>query len=306
MRQYLSYPAILFAMLIWAASGIAIKQALIVFPPLTLIVLRFTLAVILMLGIGLACRNNTMLGLQRLERKDLPLFLLGALFQPFLYYLLETYAYQALSSPTIAEALLSTSPLLSPLFALIIVREKVTRNNIIGILISTIGVLMLILTGSRDFALGNAWGVFWAFAAVSAAILYTIVLRRIPERYNSLSIVFYIQALSLLFFYPLWGIREGHSGLLTLLNAETTHQWWLSTASVAYLALFSSVTAFILFCYSVRQIGVTRANAFNNARPVFTALIMLCFFHEHLPWGKVIGIILIIIGLFISQRRVES
>ena len=63
------------------------------------------------------------------------------------------------------------------------------------------------------------------------------------------------------------------------------------------------VTAFILFCYTVRYIGVTRANIFNNIRPVFTALLMLLIFNEQLPFWKWIGIVIIVVGLFISQNQ---
>ena len=76
--------------------------------------------------------------------------------------------------------------------------------------------------------------------------------------------------------------------------------------SVVYLGLFASVVAFVLFCYTVRQIGVTQTNAFNNIRPVFTALWMLIFFAENLPLIKWIGVILIIFGLFVSQKQEKS
>ena len=72
---------------------------------------------------------------------------------------------------------------------------------------------------------------------------------------------------------------------------------------VAYLTIFASVIAFILFCYALRQIGVTQANAFNNIRPAFTALWMFLFFGEHLPIGKWIGMGLIIFGLFVCQKQ---
>ena len=48
---------------------------------------------------------------------------------------------------------------------------------------------------------------------------------------------------------------------------------------------------------------ITRANIFNNIRPVFTALLMLLIFNEQLPFWKWIGIVIIIVGLFISQNQ---
>ena len=283
-------------MLIWAGSGIAVKEALVVFTPLTLIVLRFTLAVILMLAIGLIFRQNNILGLQRLDRKDLPLFLLGGLFQPFLYFIFETYTYQSFASPTIAEAMLSTQPVLAPIFAFVLLRERVTRNNIIGILLSTIGMLMLLLMGNGDMgngvlAIGNGKGVILAILTVSMSVSYSVILRRIPSRYSPLSIVFYVQSISLVLFYIVWGVMGEVGALLhhTIPFYTTLHntpQLLQSCLAVGYLAVFSSVAAFVLFCYTVRQIGVTRANIFNNVRPVFTAILMWILLARYCPCGN--------------------
>ena len=289
-------------MLIWAGAGIAVKEALLVFPPLTLIVVRFTLAVLLMLTIGLIFRRSEILGLQRPEKQDIPLFILGGLFQPFLYFIFETYTYQSFDSPTIAEALLSTQPVMAPIFALVLLRERITRNNIIGILLSTVGMLILLLVGSDSFALGNPWGILLAFLTVSMSVSYSVILRRVPSRYSPLTIVFYVQLFSLCLFYPLWGFTEAGQFLHDTIPHYTTLHQPTSLLAVLYLAIFASVAAFVLFCYTVRQIGVTRANVFNNVRPIFTALLMWLVFDEVLPVWKVIGIIIIILGLFISQR----
>lgn len=289
-------------MLIWAGAGIAVKEALLVFPPLTLIVVRFTLAVLLMLTIGLIFRQSEILGLQRPEKQDIPLFILGGLFQPFLYFIFETYTYQSFDSPTIAEALLSTQPVMAPIFALVLLRERITRNNIIGILLSTVGMLILLLVGSNNFALGNPWGILLAFLTVSMSVSYSVILRRVPSRYSPLTIVFYVQLFSLCLFYPLWGFTEAGQFLHDTIPHYTTLHQPTSLLAVLYLAIFASVAAFVLFCYTVRQIGVTRANVFNNVRPIFTALLMWLVFDEVLPIWKIIGIIIIILGLFISQR----
>ena len=306
-KKLIPYIAIICAMLIWAGAGIAVKEALLVFNPLTLIVLRFSIAVVLMLCVGLIFRGNDIVGLQRVEKKDIPLFLFGGLLQPFLYFIFETYTYQSFASPTIAEAMLSTQPIMAPIFAWVILREQVTRYNILGIIVSTVGMLLLLLVGSDNFAIGNPWGIFLAILTVSCSVGYSVVLRRIPPQYSPLTIVFYVQSISLVLFYILWGgdlLLNTTQYSSTLLNA-TQHSSTLLTSllSVFYLAVLASVTAFILFCYTVRYIGVTRANIFNNIRPVFTALIMWIFFSEQLPLWKWIGIIVIIIGLFISQKH---
>ena len=306
-KTMIAVVALVVSMIIWSVSGIAIKHALAVLPPFTMIILRFVPSVLLMLIIGLICRKSSLFALQKMERKDLPLFLIAGFCQPFLYYLLETFTYDALHSPTIAETLLSTSPLLSPVFAAVLLREKVTRNNILGIIISTAGVFALSLIGSTNYAIGSYWGILLAFAAVSAAVVDSIMMRKVPAHYTSLSFIFYAQCVSLIFFIPLWLWKEG--GMIYDLRFQIldlsfyTPEVLTALGCVAYLTVFASVIAFILFCFALRKVGVTQANAFNNIRPAFTALWMFLFFGEHLPLGKWIGMLLIIFGLFVCQKK---
>lgn len=300
--QYLAVGALIVSMIIWSVSGIAIKQALTVLPPFTMIVLRFVPSVLLMLVIGLVRRNHSLFCLQPLKLKDLPLFFIAGFCQPFLYYLLETFTYDALYSPTIAETLLSTSPLLSPIFAVLLLRERVTKYNIFGILISTAGVFVLTLVGSQNYSIGNYWGILLAFAAVSAAVIDSIMMKKVPNSYSPLSFIFYAQCVSLIFFIPIWLWKEGPQTILDLRSEIFDLDTQIALVCVAYLTVFASVIAFILFCFGLREVGVTKANAYNNIRPAFTALWMFLFFGEHLPAAKWIGMILIIFGLFVCQR----
>ncbi len=301
--SYLAVGALVVSMIIWSVSGIAIKHALAVLPPFTMIVMRFVPSVLLMLVIGLICRKSALFRLQKMELKDLPLFLVAGFCQPFLYYMLETYAYDAINSPTIAETLLSTSPLLSPIFAAILLKERVTKYNIWGILISTAGVFALTLAGSTNYSIGNYWGILLAFAAVSAAVIDSVMMRKAPMTYSSLSFIFYTQLVSLCFFIPIWLIKEGPETIYQLPITIYQSEMQVALGCVAYLTVFASVIAFILFCYALRKVGVTQANAFNNIRPAFTALWMILFFGEHLPLAKWVGMGLIIFGLFVCQMK---
>lgn len=304
MKKSLPYIAVIVAMIIWSGSGIAVKAALNSFAPLTLVLSRFTFGVLLMLAIGLIANrttsSNSILRLQPVEKQHIWFFVLGGVFEPFLYFIFETYSYKLFATPTIAEAFLSTNPLIAPVFAFFFLREKVTFWNILGILVSTGGMLLLVLAGNDSFVLGSVWAIPLSLITVCMAVAYSIILKKVPKQYSSLTTVFWMDVFALCMFYLVAGAKA-------ILNP---HAVWLvseisgaAVGGVSYLAVLSTVTAFILFCYSVRFLGVTKANIFNNIRPVFTALIMLCFFHEHMPLLKWIGIGIIVIGLFICQKR---
>lgn len=296
MKRALPFIAVTIAMIIWGGSSIASKQALMVLPPLTMVSLRFACAIVLMLCVGLLTGS-----LNRLDKKDLPLFLFTGFIQPFAYYIIESYGLRALASPTIAEVELSTEPLIAPILAYFIIKEKITLNNIIGILISTAGVLLMIFVGSDNFEIGSPWGFLLLFGAVMIAAIYSITLKKIPEKYNDYSTIFYVQLFGFMFFIPTFCIVD----LPHLLSHPvlTNADWTKVILSIGYLSIFASIVAYVLFCYAIRKIGVTLTNAFNNIRPVFTALIMLLLFHEHLPWQKWVAMLIVIVGLYICQLK---
>jgi multidrug transporter EmrE-like cation transporter len=69
------------------------------------------------------------------------------------------------------------------------------------------------------------------------------------------------------------------------------------------LAIFGSSFAFIFFTFSIQRIGVGKANAFTNLIPVITAIIAYFILDEILNINKIIGILFVIGGLFLSQIK---
>jgi len=300
MKKILPYLAIILSMIIWAGSGIAVKAALVVLHPMQLVVIRFSLAVMLMLVVGLVCcKWLPQLGLQKIDRKDWWIFALSGFFEPFLYFIFETYTYRSFATPTIAEAFLSTSPLTVPVFAALILKDRFSRNNILGIVISTLGMLLVVMAGSESFNIGNMWGIPLAIITILGATGYVILLKVFPIKYNALSITFWGQLVALCLFIPTWAIMDGE---LPQIDWQAEESWQM-VMSIGYLGIFSCVVAFMCYCYGCREIGIAQGNAFNNIRPAFTAIIMWLLFDEHLPVWKLVGIVVVIFGLFICQRK---
>ena len=297
------------AQIIWAGSVIFSKDALTLFTPLTIVSMRFVLSVAFMLLIGSLVahfRPSSALALGRIDRSDIPLFVLAGFLQPFLYFVFEIFAIKLISSPTMAEAVLSTNPLFSPLFAYVLSHEKIRLNNIAGILISSAGVAVILLVGNKDFSIGSVWGVVFAFLAVFSAVTYSTLLRRVPAKYNNLTWVCYVQMFGLVFFLPTWGVIDARSVVASvddILSSPLLHN---ALIDMLYIGVLASVCAFVMFCYTIRELGVTRANVFNNFAPVFTALMMLVFYDERLPLIKWAGIAVVIVGLCICQMNVSE
>jgi len=274
-------------MVFWSFSFIWTRVAILSFPPMTLITLRLLIASGLLYAIAKASGK-----FQPLRRKDFKLFMLLAFFEPFLYYVGETYGLTLVDS-TLASVIVSTIPLFAPVLAFFILRERIGMANILGIVVSLVGVFFVIYEPTGGFQ-ANPWGVALMFLAVFAAICYATTLRKISTHYSTLNVIFYQSLLGLIFFIPTFFLTD-FSNIQTI---QVTNEALLA---LAMLSVFASVAAFVLFAGAVRQVGVTRTNVFVNLIPVFTAIFSWMILDEMLTTTKWMGILVVVFGLFVSQ-----
>jgi len=286
-KSFTLYTSIVLAMVFWSFSFIWTRVAILSFPPMTLITLRLLLASLLLFFVTKATGK-----FQLLRRKDIKMFLLLAFFEPFLYYVGETYGL-TMVEPTLASVIVSTIPLFAPVVAFVILRERIGWPNIVGILVSLFGVLFVVYEPAGGF-IANPLGVALLFLAVFSAIGYATILRKISTYYNTLNVIFYQSVLGLLFFIPTFLLTD----FSNILQLEVTKDGFIA---LVMLAVFASVVAFVLFAGAVRQVGVARTNVFVNLIPVFTAIFAWLILGDVITVNKWIGIAIVVVGLFISQ-----
>ena len=287
--KFKTYLCIVTAMICWSFSFIWTQTALESFQPITLITLRLILASIFLYIFAKLTRK-----FKRLEKQDLKIFLLLAFFEPFLYYVGETYGL-TLVEPTLASVIVSTIPVFAPVFAFTFLREKISLLNFIGIAFSIFGVYLVVYQQNGSSAT-DIKGILLLLLAVFSAICYSIILRKIPEKYSATNIVMYQSMLSLIYFIPTFLLVDFSAPV----HGEIS---FASVKALLLLTIFASVMAFVLFADSVRVIGVARAQIFVNLIPVFTAIFSWILLREQLNLIQWLGIAVVIAGLFISQRR---
>ena len=290
-KQTIAIFALVIAQVFWGASYLLSDRALQVFSPAFLVTLRISIAAIVLGIIGFITGR-----IQKVQFKDLKYFVLAAFAEPFIYFLCEAKALDSGVSPTVTSVMISLIPLLTPVFAYIVLREKVTFTNLIGIVISIAVVLMIILEKDGEISV-SLIGFVLLFIAILASISYTLILRKIPEKYNTLTIVFYNFCISLCFFIPTSLIIEWGEISALQYNNETLEAFY----AIIALALSASCVAFLFFSFGVRIIGPNRANVFNNIPPGVTAILSIFVLNEMMPLIKWIGLVIVIIGMFVSQ-----
>ena len=259
------------------------------YQPISIIFMRLVIAVVLLtafIRLSPGIRNT------KIKREDRKYFLLLGFFEPFLYFLGESFGLTYVSS-TAGSVMIATIPVFATIGAWLLYREKLKTLNYIGIALSFVGVLVFIVNrdGSLSFEL---IGVMLMLLAVLSAVGYNLTLRYLAGNYNPVFIVHVQNIIGLVLFLPLFLIFD----LNDLIGATHSVK---SLTPVVLLAVFASCFAFILFAWSVRYLGITRSNVFSNCIPVFTAIFAYLLLKEVLTVQNMVGMVIVIAGLFLSQ-----
>ena len=274
-------------MVFWGMSFIWYKQAYPEFKPMTVIQFRLLFSVPLLFAFSFLVKR-----LMIPKRKDIKLFFLIALFEPFLYFMGESYGMKYVSS-TLASILIATIPLITPFFAYYFFKEKLTTNNYLGMIISFIGVLIVVYVDGK-FGEAPWFGIVLILLAVFSALGYTVVLKRLSSRYNALTIVSYQNLIGAVYFIPIFFIVDFREFI------NTTYSW-KDFLPILYLSFFASTVAFIFFIQGIKKLGLSKAIVFTNFIPIVTAVLAAPILNEKMSVTKAAGIFITIIGLFMSQ-----
>jgi len=286
------YGAALLAMFFWSFSFVWFKIAYKAYEPMTVVLFRLTLAAAIILIFSKVTGK-----LEKLRKGDLGWMLLLSFFEPFMYFMGESFGLKYISS-TVAAVVISTIPLFTALAAWYFYKEKLTRTNFAGLLISFAGVTLVVFDTAYGLS-ASPLGLALEFVAVLSTIGYAVVLKRMAARYNAYTIISYQNLLGVLMFLPFWLIFESSVTMQTPFNAE-------AFLAILKLAVFASILGFIFFTYSIRHLGINRSNMFVNLIPVFVAIFSFLILDERINMQKAAGILIVITGLFLAGMKRSS
>ena len=281
------YVALVFSMIFWSFSFVWFKIANKDYDPIAIVFIRLCIAIVFLSAFLWITGRFT-----RVKKGDRKYFFLLALFEPFLYFLGESFGLTYVSS-TVGSVIISTIPVFAVIFAWVIYRERLKLINYLGVIVSFAGVLIFITNSTGSIEM-NPRGLALMFLAVISAVGYNMVLHRLAHQYDPVTIVNIQNIIGAILFLPLFLIFDLKDLMATGIVAG-------SFGSIVLLAIFASCGAFVLFAYSVRHLGISRANIFSNLIPVFTAIFAWFIVSDRLTVRNGIGMAVVIAGLFLSQ-----
>jgi drug/metabolite transporter (DMT)-like permease len=191
----------------------------------------------------------------------------------------------------------SASPAFILLFAALILRERLTMQRIAAVLLATIGVVVIVDPAHADFGSQTFVGnVVLAFAALSWG-LYSVLVRKISGRLDTLTITFFGFLGGLVLTIPAAALelQQRPIGVITL----------PIVLGILYLGIVSTAVAMWLWNRSFALVDASLGSLFFFAQPLVGTLLSVLLLSQQMTVNLWIGSILIALGLLLSIYRFE-
>ena len=223
-----------------------------------------------------------------------------AIFQPILYFLCESYGIVYTSS-SFAGTIIAVIPIGGIVFDVVLMHSKVAVRQVVCAVLSAIGVA--ITTIGAEGMRSSVLGLLILLGAVTAGALFYVFSKKSGSDYNALEQTYVMFALGSLV-YVIFALVQCRGQYQELISEALTQPVFV--IAVLYLAVLSSVAAFIALNWGTVRVTVSEASIFANLTTVISIVAGVVFLHERFSLFQIAGAILIIGSVYVATRTGQT
>lgn len=279
---------LLSAVVIWGWTFVATKILVAELGPIEIFSLRLAIG-LPFLAIVLLVKRVPL----RFARADaVPLVAGGAIFT--LHFLVQIAGLMT-TTATNTGWIISVTPLVIAVLSFLFLRERIGRGGVAGIVVATLGVLLLVSQGRlTDIQWLRSRGDWLVLASAHTWALYTVVTRNVARRYAPLAVTFVILLIAAACSLILFAVA-GHAGQIRHLSLR-------GIVALLYLAIPGLALGQWFWQEGVARIGATRAGLYLYLEPLATVILAVPLLGEAFGPATAAGGALVLAGVFIGQR----
>jgi len=273
---------LLIIVIIWGSTFALIKGVIDTIPPYTFLTYRFLLAALILV----------LIFWKRLKKLNIMILKKGSLIGIFLFlgYTLQTVGIKY-TTATKAGFITGFSVVLVPIISFLLLKEKVSRDSVVGVVLATLGLWFLNYNSSFIFNLGDFLVLLCAFSFAMHIIsvgLFSKKLDYVLLAITQITVVFVLSLLmALIFERP--AIHLSYSSDI----------WW----SIVITGIFATALAFYMQNRFQRHSTATKTAIIFSGEPLFAAIFAYILIGEKVGFIAWAGGLLIIFGMIVSQKE---
>lgn len=278
---------LLLTSLLWGGNFVVGKSLVDHASPMTLTSLRWMIAIVCLLPMVWFKEKKIIPP----RAAILPLILMGisgvALFNIFQFLALEK------TSATNVGLISTLNAISIALFSVLFLKEKVNTLQILSMILSFFGVILVLLKGNFSllFSLHFNNGDLWMIAAVCIWGIYSVCSKWATKTTSPLMATLYSGIFGVILLLPF------NIGSFTVTNINTSF-----ITSLLYTGLISTVLCMVFWNVGVQKLGATTSGIFLNFNPIFTAILAFLFLGEELTWIQILGTMIVVTGCYLFSH----
>ncbi|NLB67104.1 MAG: DMT family transporter, partial [Bacteroidales bacterium] len=172
------YISIITATILWGFSFIWTNDLIAMGVPIFIFIfMRMLLSGVIMFAFSTITRT-----LQKVASKDIKWMFLLAFFEPFVYFIGESYGLKITGSATLSAVIIATIPIFTMIMGRLLFNEYLSRVNVAGIITAVLGIVLFVWNGSISSE--NYYGILFLLLAVAGAVGYSSICKRLTGTYN--------------------------------------------------------------------------------------------------------------------------
>ena len=196
--------------------------------------------------------------------------------------------------------MISTIPVMIMFFSSILKIEKTNFFQIIGVVLSFMGVIIIITKANLHILknLNFNKGDIMMVVAMFSWALYSTLLKRQKYEISQISLLQVLITFGLIFLIPVYFI-EYQVGFRIDLDKPFI-------LILSYVVLLPGIASFLLWIKGISLIGANRSGVFLHLMPILSAIMAIIFFNEKFMFYHILGACFIFIGILLSNKKVQN
>jgi drug/metabolite transporter (DMT)-like permease len=273
---------------IWGGMYVVVKVVVAVIPPLELVWMRYVVAIVALLVIGLLTKQKW-----KIEKRYLLLIIaIGIIGNTISIVAQETGT--MLSTAQMGAIITASTPAFMVIFARIILKESLTIKKGLSVFLATAGVVLIVGIGNMSMS-NTLGGVSLVIAALTWALM-SVLVKRVPSDYSQIVVTTYATFVALIVLTPFVLPR-----LHAINFSELAHPTiW---GGLLYLGVVSTAGGFLLWNRGLQMLNASSGGIFFFFQPVVGTLLGWLLLGEKIGIMFWIGSFLILIGVLFVIRE---
>ena len=196
--------------------------------------------------------------------------------------------------------MISTIPVWIMFISSILGIEKTNKFQILGVILSLLGVLFIITKSDLEVIKNLAFnrGDLIMASGMFAWALYSALLKKKTYEISQITLLEVVIITGLIFLIPIY-ILEILFGNKIILGKPFI-------LTLSYVVIFPGLASFFFWIKGIGIIGANRAGVFLHLMPVFGSVMAIFLFNEKFMFYHLLGAIFIIAGITLSNKKIKN